>query len=117
VPRADGGAAYLGGRGLGQREARLMVRRAGWLNRTTVGVSLASLFSDISHELATAVLPAFLLAMGAGPAVLGWIEGGADGLSATGTRQKLSRPRSFELIGQPLLFHLPSPRMLYRIST
>ncbi len=32
-----------------------------WLNRTTLGISLASLLSDISHELATAVLPAFLV--------------------------------------------------------
>ncbi len=56
--------------------------RRGWLNRTTLGISLASLLSDISHELATAVLPAFLLALGAGPAALGWIEGSADGLSA-----------------------------------
>ena len=56
--------------------------RRAWLNRTTLGVSAASLFSDVSHELATAVLPAFLLALGAGPAALGWIEGGADGLSA-----------------------------------
>lgn len=54
----------------------------GWLNRTTLGISLASLFSDISHELVTAVLPAFLMSLGAGPAALGWIEGGADGLSA-----------------------------------
>ena len=56
--------------------------RRAWLNRTTLGISLASLFSDISHELATAVLPAFLLSLGAGPAALGWIEGSADGLSA-----------------------------------
>ena len=56
--------------------------RRAWLNRTTLGVSAASLFSDVSHELATAVLPAFLVALGAGPAALGWIEGGADGLSA-----------------------------------
>lgn len=55
--------------------------RAGWLNRSTLGVSLASLFSDISHELATAVLPAVLLALGAGPAALGLIEGSADGIS------------------------------------
>jgi MFS family permease len=54
----------------------------GWLNRTTLGISLASLLSDISHELATAVLPAFLVSLGAGPAALGWIEGSADGLSA-----------------------------------
>ena len=56
--------------------------RPGWLNRTTIGVSLASLFSDVSHEMATAVLPAFLLSLGAGPAALGIIEGSADGLSA-----------------------------------
>ena len=54
----------------------------GWLNRTTLGISLASLSSDVSHELATAVLPAFLVSLGAGPAALGWIEGSADGLSA-----------------------------------
>ncbi len=54
---------------------------AGWLNRSSLGVSLASLFSDISHELATAVLPAVLLALGAGPAALGLIEGSADGIS------------------------------------
>jgi MFS family permease len=53
-----------------------------WLNCTTLGIALASLLSDISHELATAVLPALLLSLGAGPAALGWIEGGADGLSA-----------------------------------
>jgi MFS family permease len=53
-----------------------------WLNRNTVGIGLASLFSDISHELATAVLPAVLLSLGAGPAALGLIEGSADGLSA-----------------------------------
>jgi MFS family permease len=53
-----------------------------WLNRTTLGISLASLLSDVSHELATAVLPAFLVNLGAGPAALGWIEGSADGLSA-----------------------------------
>lgn len=55
--------------------------RAAWLNRSTLGVALASLFSDVSHELATAVLPAVLLGLGAGPAALGLIEGSADGLS------------------------------------
>src|SRR5438270_53312 len=49
-----------------------------WLNRTVLGVGLTSLFSDWSHETATAVLPAFLAAIGAGPAWLGAIEGGAD---------------------------------------
>ena len=54
----------------------------GWLNRTVLGVGLTSLFSDWSHETATAVLPAFLAAIGAGPAWLGVIEGLADGLSS-----------------------------------
>jgi len=53
-----------------------------WLNRTVLGVGLTSLFSDWSHEIATAVLPAFLAAIGAGPAWLGAIEGLADGLSS-----------------------------------
>jgi len=47
-----------------------------------LGVGLTSLFSDWSHEIATAVLPAFLAAIGAGPAWLGAIEGLADGLSS-----------------------------------
>jgi MFS family permease len=54
----------------------------GWLNRTVLGVGLTSLFSDWSHEIATAVLPAFLATIGAGPAWLGAIEGIADGLSS-----------------------------------
>src|ERR1700726_1795444 len=53
-----------------------------WLNRTVLGVALTSLFSDWSHETATAVLPAFLAAIGAGPAWLGAIEGIGDGLSS-----------------------------------
>jgi MFS family permease len=52
-----------------------------WLNRTVLGVGLTSLFSDWSHETATAVLPAFLATIGAGPAWLGIVEGIADGLS------------------------------------
>jgi MFS family permease len=57
-------------------------RKKSWLNRTVLGVGLTSLFSDWSHETATAVLPAFLAAIGAGPAWLGLIEGVADGLSS-----------------------------------
>jgi MFS family permease len=53
-----------------------------WFNRTVLGVGLTSLFSDWSHETATAVLPAFLAAIGAGPAWLGAIEGISDGLSS-----------------------------------
>src|SRR5664280_3906533 len=56
--------------------------RARWLNRTVLGIGLASLLSDWSHEIATTVLPAFLASMGAAAAWLGVIEGVADGLSS-----------------------------------
>ncbi len=57
-------------------------RATGWLNRTVLGIGLASLFSDWSHEIATAVMPAFLAKMGAAAAWLGLIEGVSDGLSS-----------------------------------
>src|SRR5207244_773324 len=55
---------------------------ARWLNRTVLGIGLASLFSDWSHEIATTVMPAFLATMGVAAAWLGWIEGVSDGLSS-----------------------------------
>jgi MFS family permease len=57
-------------------------REEHWLNRTVLGVGLTSLFSDWSHETATAILPTFLAVIGAGPAWVGIIEGIADGLSS-----------------------------------
>src|SRR5208337_768341 len=56
--------------------------RVRWLNRTVLGIGLASLFSDWSHEIATTVLPAFIATFGAAAAWLGVIEGVADGLSS-----------------------------------
>src|SRR5438094_7431301 len=53
-----------------------------WLNRTVLGIGLASLFSDWSHEIATTVMPAFLATLGVGAAWLGLIEGVSDGLSS-----------------------------------
>lgn len=53
-----------------------------WLNRTVLGIGLASLFSDWSHEIATTVLPGFLATMGVAAAWLGLIEGVSDGLSS-----------------------------------
>jgi MFS family permease len=47
-----------------------------------LGIGLASLLSDWSHEIATAVMPAFLATMGAAAAWLGIIEGVSDGLSS-----------------------------------
>jgi MFS family permease len=53
-----------------------------WLNSTVFGIGLASLFSDLSHETVTAVLPALLASMGVAAAGLGTIEGVSDGLSS-----------------------------------
>jgi len=53
-----------------------------WLNKNVLGMGLASLFSDMNHEMATAVLPAFLSSVLSAPAfALGVIEGVADGIS------------------------------------
>jgi MFS family permease len=43
-----------------------------------VGIVLATFFSDVGHEMATAVLPLYLATLGFGPAALGVIEGVAD---------------------------------------
>ena len=53
-----------------------------WLNRTVLGIGLASLFNDMSHEMATTIMPAFLATMGVAAAWLGLIEGVSDGLSS-----------------------------------
>jgi MFS family permease len=76
-----------------------------WLNRTVLGVGLASLFSDWSHEIATAILPAFLASFGAAAAWLGLIEGISDGFSgfakmASGFyTDKLQRRKPIAIIG------------------
>lgn len=57
-------------------------QRLHWLNRTVLGIALASLFSDWSHEIATAALPTFLATMGAAAAWLGTIEGVSDGIAS-----------------------------------
>jgi MFS family permease len=58
---------------------------SGWLNRTVIGAGLTSFLADVGYEMATAILPAFLLALGLPPEVvaraIGFIEGTADLLS------------------------------------
>lgn len=54
----------------------------GWLNRNVVGMGVTSLLSDWGHEMATAILPAFLAVIGAPAAALGAIEGVADAVSS-----------------------------------
>lgn len=53
-----------------------------WLTRGVLGIGLASLFSDWGHEAATAILPRFLIALGAPALALGVIEGVSDALSS-----------------------------------
>ena len=78
---------------------------ARWLNRTVLGIGLASLFSDWSHEIATTVLPAFLATMGVAAAWLGLIEGISDGLSSFAKMgsgyytDKLQRRKPIAVIG------------------
>lgn len=56
-----------------------------WFNRTVIGAGLTSFLADVGYEMATAVLPGFLLLLGLHPdlaaRVLGVIEGVADLLS------------------------------------
>ena len=79
--------------------------RLRWLNRTVLGIGLASLFSDFSHEVATALLPTFLATMGVAAAWLGIIEGVSDGLSSVAKMgsgfytDKLLRRKPIAVIG------------------
>jgi MFS family permease len=63
-------------------EDRRKKPRAKWLNSTVLGIGVASLFSDVGHEMATTAMPALLATLGVSSAVLGLIEGLADGLSS-----------------------------------
>jgi MFS family permease len=49
-----------------------------WLNRNIFTMGLTSFFSDFGHEMATAILPSFLVSIGGSAALLGIIEGIAD---------------------------------------
>ena len=49
-----------------------------WITRPVVGIVLATFFSDVGHEMVTAVLPLYLATVGLGPAALGVMEGLAD---------------------------------------
>jgi MFS family permease len=49
-----------------------------WVSRGVTGIILATFFSDVGHEMVTAVLPLYLTSIGLGPAALGVMEGAAD---------------------------------------
>ena len=59
----------------------LKQQRGRWLTRNVVAIGMLSLFSDMGHELTTAVLPLFLATLGAGALALGTIEGISDAAS------------------------------------
>lgn len=56
--------------------------RQAWFNSTVLGIGMASLFSDLSHEAVTSVMPTLLASMGAAAGALGTIEAVSDGLSS-----------------------------------
>ncbi|HEV3143649.1 MAG TPA: MFS transporter [Gemmataceae bacterium] len=53
-----------------------------WLTRNVLAIGMLSLFSDIGHELTTAILPLYLATLGGGAIALGVIEGCADAASS-----------------------------------
>ena len=55
---------------------------ARWFNSTVLGIGMASLFSDLSHEVVTALMPALLASIGVAAGALGTIEAVSDGLSS-----------------------------------
>lgn len=71
-----------------------------WITRGVVGIVLATFFSDVGHEMVTAVLPMYLVSIGLGAATLGAVEGFADlvyslsklGGGILGHRVKKKRP-------------------------
>ncbi len=89
------------------KSATLEMPRAkvSWLNTTVLGIGLASLFSDSSHEMATSLMPAFLASMGVAAAWLGLIEGISDGLSSFAKMasgyytDRLQRRKSIAVLG------------------
>ena len=57
-------------------------QKSSWLTRNVIAIGMLSLFSDMGHELTTAVLPLFLATFGGGALALGAIEGVSDGASS-----------------------------------
>jgi hypothetical protein len=49
-----------------------------WVTKSVIGIILATFFSDVGHEMVTAVLPMYLSSVGLGAAALGLMEGLAD---------------------------------------
>jgi len=61
--------------------AKRTLSKTGWLTPGVRGIGAASLLSDLGHEVPTALLPRFITSLGGSAAILGVIEGIADGLA------------------------------------
>jgi MFS family permease len=59
-----------------------MLLNSKWLTRNVFAIGMLSLFSDMGHELTTAILPLFLTSFGGGAMALGTIEGISDAASS-----------------------------------
>src|ERR1700691_4804746 len=60
----------------------LKQQQSRWLTRNVLAIGMLSLFSDMGHELTTAVLPLFLATFVVGALALGTIEGIFDAASS-----------------------------------
>lgn len=49
-----------------------------WVTRGAIGIILATFFSDVGHEMVTAIMPVYLSSIGLGATALGAMEGVAD---------------------------------------
>ena len=58
------------------------MKKNNWLTKSIIGIGLTSLFSDMGHEMTTAILPMFLATVGGTAATLELIEGIADASSS-----------------------------------
>lgn len=67
--------------GQGSITKRASVTKTEWFTPGVRGIGAASLLSDLGHEVPTALLPRFITSIGGSAAVLGVIEGVADGLA------------------------------------
>ena len=76
-----------------------------WLNRAVWGMAWTSFLSDLGHEAMSALLPAFLAALGMPPAALGAVEGVGDAaasfmkLGAGWVSDRLGRRKALVLAG------------------
>jgi hypothetical protein len=78
--RRGGGLGVCGVAAVDSNGNNLEAETVPWMTHGVAGIALASLLSDVGHEVPTALLPSLLIStLGAPAAALGLIEGIADG--------------------------------------